>query len=103
MPEPSPFDLERDLALLKQLVESGFRSLETVIKNSDRTHGERIDGLKSDIIEVKVTAGGNAKRLDAIEPTVKWIERAFEVIWKLAVIAAFGGIAWAIVQAGALP
>jgi hypothetical protein len=103
MGEPSPIDLDKRLALLEQMVSTGFASIERAITSLGNSNTERIDAIKCDVAEVKATTSDNAKRLDAIEPTVEWVQKAGDVVWKLAVVAAFAGLVWAAMQAGALP
>ena len=103
MTEPSPIDLDKRLALLEQMVASGFRSIEKAVADLAGSNVERIEAIRCDVQEIKETARDNGKRLDRIEPTVRWIETAASVVWKIAVTAAFVGLVWAIVQAGALP
>jgi hypothetical protein len=103
MTEPSPIDLDKRLALLEQLVTSGFRSIEKAVADLAGSNVERIEALRCDVQEIKASTTDNGKRLDRIEPTVRWIEKAADVVWKLAVVAAFAGLVWAMAQAGALP
>ena len=102
MAEPTPIDLDKRLALLEQTVTSGFRSIERAIVDLATSNAERIDDLRGDVAEVKAVGTENAKRLDRIEPTVEWVQKAFDVAWKLLVGAGFLGLVWAAVQAGAL-
>ena len=71
--------IQRDILYLTDLIE---RLIE-----SDKLRDERIEKLD--------------KRLAHIEPTVHVLSRVFEIAMYIIVVAAIGGIIWAVVQSGA--
>jgi chromosome segregation ATPase len=109
----APEALDKRLALLEQALTLGFDNLRTDMGKSFSDIARQNDMICNDLnkIEDRLT-----KRMDAleartaqhdrellrIEPWITGMEKALWIVVGVVLVASVGGIAWAIVQSGAL-
>lgn len=95
MTEPNPYDLDKRLELLEHTVNQGIdRMLAEIERLSER--------FDADVTDIKATTCRNERRLNDIEPFVLSAKATWVIVWKLIIVVAVAGLAWAVSQSGAL-
>ena len=108
MNTPEAFD--KRLELLKQAVDLGFKRTEELVMGLSK----QIDGICANIttiesrLDSRITrledrADAHDRALDRYDPWINGMQKVIWIVVGVMTVAAVSGIAWAVMQSGALP